>query len=94
MRGAGASLSVVLLNKEPSRAARAILRFDENVSGAELLSFGAATLGEHEKILLAGAALGQDGSWNPPRLGSVSSAAPRHLEIDLAPASALLVRTR
>ncbi len=94
VRGAGASLSVVLLNKEPSRAARAILRFDENVSGAELLSFGAATLGEHEKILLAGAALGQDGSWNPPRLGSVSSAAPRHLEIDLAPASALLVRTR
>jgi len=94
VRGPGESLSVVLLNKEPSRPARVILRFEENVSGAELLSFGAATLGEHEKILLAGSALGPDGSWNPPRLGFVSSGAPSHLEIDLAPASALLVRTR
>jgi hypothetical protein len=93
VHGAAESLSVVLLNKEPWLPARASLSFEQNVSGAELLSFGAASLGEHEKILLAGAALGNDGSWNPPRLRSVSSDAPCHLEIDLAPASALLVRT-
>jgi hypothetical protein len=91
--GTDGTTSLILVNKSRTDLARATIDFGRAVSTVELTTLIAPALESTSGVLLGGAPIAADGSWNPGALPTVPSSG-SSATVDVAPASAALLRAR